>query len=110
MVGAQAGVSQSLQSAQQGPQHGTEPEPEAPPAPKPPTHQVLQHPDTPTQMSSCASAPAGAYFESSFDPNATLDQLLNILTYIRGWHAINTHKYNDPILKAYNLNSSLVRK
>lgn len=48
MARTQAGVSQSLQSAQQGPQHGTEAEPEAPPAPNPPTHHILQHPDTPT--------------------------------------------------------------
>lgn len=48
MARTQAGVSQSLQSAQQGAQHGMEAEPEAPPAPNPPTHQSLQHPDTPT--------------------------------------------------------------
>lgn len=48
MARTQAGVSQSLQSAQQGPQHGMEAEPKAPPAPNPPTHQILQHPDTPT--------------------------------------------------------------
>lgn len=50
MARTQAGVSHSLQSAQQGPQHGTvpEPKPEAPPAPNPPTHQTLQRPDTPT--------------------------------------------------------------